>query len=381
MLIVADENIPFVREAFGGLGEIRLMAGRAMTRAAVREAEILLVRSVTKINEALLAGSKVRFVGTATIGTDHVDRAWLTDEGIRFAAAPGSNADSVAEYMVAALLVMAERQGEPLAGRTLGIVGVGNVGSRVERMARALGMEPALNDPPLAERSGDAKYRPLEELYDCDFITLHVPLEESGKYPTMHLADWAFFERMRVDAVVVNSARGAVADNAALLCALTDGEIADAVLDVWEGEPEINPELLESAALATPHIAGYSFDGKVNGTEMLRQAAGEFLGVSSGWDRAAVMPRAAHERIVLDAAAGSAEDLVRRAVLTVYPIERDDRALREMTAIAPADRGAFFDGLRREYPRRREFANTTVTLWGGNSATEMLRGLGFQIAD
>lgn len=380
MLIVADENIPFAREAFGALGEVRLMAGRAMTPDSVRGADALLVRSVTKVGAALLQGSKVRFVGTATIGMDHVDREWLAREGICFTAAPGSNADSVAEYVTAALLVMARRQGIPLVGRKLGIVGVGNVGSRVERMARALEMETALNDPPLADRTGDPKYRPLEELFACDFITLHVPLEQGGKYPTVHLADKGFLEKMRADAVLLNSSRGAVADNVALLRALDSGEIADAVLDVWEGEPNINVALLELTALATPHIAGYSFDGKVNGTEMLLAAAREFFGVSADWDRAALMPAPEHERIVLDAEEAEAEDLVREAALTVYPIERDDQALRETSVIAPDDRGMFFDRLRKNYPQRREFANTTVVVKGDDTvAAEKLGGLGFQV--
>lgn len=380
MLIVADENIPFVREAFGALGEVRLMAGRAMTPDSVREADMLLVRSVTQVGAALLQGSKVRFVGTATIGMDHVDSEWLAREGICFTAAPGSNADSVAEYVTAALLVMARRQGLPLAGRKLGIVGVGNVGSRVARMARALEMEVALNDPPLADSTGDPKYRPLEELFACDFITLHVPQEKDGQYPTIHLADMGFFQKMRADAVLLNSSRGAVADNKALLRALESGEIGDAALDVWEGEPNINVELLEGTALATPHIAGYSFDGKVNGTEMLLDAAREFFGVPADWNRAAMMPAPEHGRIALDAEEEDAEDLAREAVLTVYPIERDDQALRETGIIAPDDRGIFFDRLRKEYPRRREFGNTTIVVNGDNAvAAETLRGLGFQV--
>ena len=382
LLFVADENIPFVREAFGGLGDVRTMAGREMTPAAVRDAEMLLVRSVTRVNAALLSGSSVRFVGTATIGTDHVDTGWLAREGVRFAAAPGSNADSVAEYIIAALLVVAGRQGRSLAGRTLGIVGVGNVGGRVESRARALGMEVVLNDPPLARRTSEPKYRPLEELFDCDFITLHVPLEMAGADATRHLADDAFLARMQSDAVLLNSSRGAVADNAALLRALESGEIGGAILDVWEGEPEINVTLLERVALGTPHIAGYSFDGKVKGTAMLHAAACELLGTRADWDWAAVMPPAEHRLITLDAAGETVEEILRDAVLTVYAIERDDEALREIRALAPAEQGAFFDQLRKEYPRRREFPNTTVALKGWNTeAAGKLQALGFSVID
>jgi len=382
VLIVADENIPFVREAFAEFGDVRTMAGREMTPEAVRDAEMLLVRSVTRVNAELLSGSSVRFVGTATIGTDHVDTGWLARRGISFASAPGSNADSVAEYIVAALLVVAGREGRPLAGRALGIVGVGNVGGRVERRARALGMEVALNDPPLARLTGDPKYRPLAELFDCDFITLHVPLEKAGPDATWHLADGAFLKRMGRDAVLVNSSRGAVADNAALLRALESGEIGGAILDVWEGEPEIDVALLELVALGTPHIAGYSFDGKVRGTAMLREAACEFLGTRAEWDWEALMPPPEHGLITLDAAGAAAEDILREAALTVYPIERDDEALREIRALAPAERGAFFDRLRKEYPRRREFPNTTVALRGPNAeAAGKLRALGFRVVE
>ena len=380
MLIVADENIPFVREAFGALGTIRLISGRAMTPEAVRDAEMLLVRSVTPVNEVLLAGSAVRFVGTATIGADHVDQDYLARRDIRFAAAPGSNANSVAEYVTAALLVLARRQGRELAGRSLGVIGVGNVGSCVVEKARVLGMQVVLNDPLLRRKTGDARYRPLEEIFNCDFITLHVPLEELGPDPTWHLADAAFVKRMKPETVLLNTSRGAVADNAALLHALKTGIIAGAVLDVWEGEPVIDCALLDRVALGTPHIAGYSFDGKVNGTVMLYEAACDFLGIEPSWDAAAHMPAPEHPELSVDSKAAPGEDVLRQAVLTVYPIERDDRALRGICRQPPDERAAHFDRLRKEYPPRREFHYTDVIMENEDRrVAAALGGLGFPV--
>ncbi len=380
MLIVADENIPFAREAFSTLGEVRLASGRALTPAMVRDAELLLVRSITRVDRALLEGSRVRFAATATIGTDHVDEAWLKQAGIAFAAAPGSNANSVGEYVVCALLTLAARQGRPLAGRSIGIVGVGNVGTRVEAKCRALGMEVRLNDPPLARRTGDPKYRPLEELLSCDFLTLHTPLEKGGPDPTWHLANAALLARMNPGAVLLNASRGAVADGRALLAALESGSLGGAVLDVWEGEPTPDLRLLARVDLATPHIAGYSYDGKVNGTEMIYRAACAHLGVEPRWDRAACMPAPEIAELPLEAAGRPEEEVLREAALRLYPIERDDASLRRV-ADQPADkRGVYFDRLRKDYPVRREFQNTRLRVAGGTPALERkLRGIGFTL--
>ena len=383
MLIVADENIPFIREAFNTLGDVRVAHGRQITPELVRDAEMLLVRSITPVNEALLAGSRVRFVGTATIGTDHVDLAWLKKADIAFSAAPGSNANSVGEYMVAALLTLAQRQGKPLAGRSIGIVGVGNVGQRVEAKCRALGMRVLLNDPPLARRTGDPKYRPLDELFDCDFITLHVPLDKGGQDPTHHLADDRFLRRMRRDAVLCNASRGAVHDTSALLAALDEERLAGVVLDVWEGEPNISLELLKRAALGTPHIAGYSYDGKVNGTAMIYAAACQSLGVAPRWDRGAHMPAPEVPELSLEAGRRPDEDVLREAVLKLYPIERDDAALRRIAQAPPEKRGAHFDKLRKDYPVRREFAHTLVRVRAGGAGQAALEaklaGVGFWV--
>ncbi len=379
MKIVADENIPFVREACATLGEVTLAAGRDVTRETLRDADLFFCRSVTKINRALLEGTRVRFVGTATIGFDHVDIAYLKQAGIAFASAPGSNANSVAEYIVAAMLVLGRRGGFALEGKALGVVGVGNVGSRVVRKAEALGMRILQNDPPLARATGDKRFLPLDALLDADFLTFHVPLTKEGQDATYHMVDGAFLARMKRSAYLLNSSRGPVVDEAALKAALVGRRIAGAVLDVWETEPAFDPGLLALAAIGTPHIAGYSFDGKVAATEMIYRAACETIGVKPTWDPAAIMPPPGHPRLGIECAGRPDEDVLREAVLTIYDIEGDDRNLRQSPQ-PPAERGAYFDRLRKVYPERREFQNTTLMLHGAGERLKVkLAGVGFRI--
>jgi erythronate-4-phosphate dehydrogenase len=377
MRIVADENIPYVRDAFGALGDVTTISGRAISADAVRDADILLVRSITKVNRVLLDGSAVRFVATATIGEDHIDKAYLAERGIAFASAPGSNADSVRQYVTAALLVMAERFGLDLRRLGLGIVGVGNVGSRVHQNACALGMRCILNDPPLARLTKDPKYRPIDEIFDCDIVTLHVPLTKWGRDATRHLADETLIRRLKRGAVLINTARGAVADGEAVKRALDDGHLRACVLDVWEREPNIDAELLRRVFIATPHIAGYSFDGKVNGTRQIYEAACRFLNTAPRWNPSPLLP--APECPFLDVD-GNDPDAVHKAVRAVYDIMRDDAATRTLLDLPEQERAKRFDQLRKEYPRRREFFNTRVQVTPPNPALEeCLRKIGFTI--
>lgn len=375
MKIIVDENIPFGREAFGQLGDVVTMHGRKMDAATVRDADLLVIRSITKVNRELLDGSRVRFVGTCTIGTDHVDEAYLRERGIGFASAPGCNANSVAEYIVCALLVLAIRGNYTLTGKTIGVVGVGNVGSKVVAKCAALGMRVLQNDPPLARLwPCEKKFLPLEALMDADFISLHVPLTKEGPDKTWHLADVAFFKRMKPDAVLFNTCRGAVVDNKAINRA--------SILDVWEGEPNIDVTLLPRVALGTPHIAGYSYDGKVNGTTMIYRAACAHLGSKPDWDATPLLPPSPHARLALDATGRNEEDVLREAALRGYDIEADDRRLRAIADLPAGERGAYFDRLRKEYPQRREFQNTTITLRGGSSdLRKKLIGVGFKQGD
>jgi len=376
--IVADKNIPYAPEAFGTLGEVRTLVGRDITAADVRDADLLIIRSTLKVNRALLEGSRVRFVATATIGTDHVDLDYLAGQRIEFASAAGSNANSVAEWVSAALLVTAGRRGFRLAGRSIGVVGVGNVGSRVVKKAEALGITVVQNDPPLARETGDARYRSLEDALGCDVVTFHVPLTREGQDATYHMADRALFQRMRPGAVLVNSSRGAVVVEQDLREALRSGHISASLHDVWEGEPELSPETVAAADVATPHIAGHSFDGKVAGTAMVYEAACGFLGVEPSVDVLSLRPPPEVPQLVVRGGA-EPEDVVRETVLQVYDIRKDDAAVREMAQLPDAERGEAFASYRRNYPVRREFYNIALCFEDCPAAArETLLGLGFR---
>lgn len=373
MKIVADPNIPFVQEAFGPLGKVQLAPGREIAAGAVRDAEVLLVRSVTPVDAALLDGSRVKFVATATIGFDHINRNYLSGRGIGFASAQGSNANSVTEYVVAAMLEMAQRQKFRLRDKTLGVIGVGHVGSRVVRNAEALGMRVLQNDPPRERNEGLKDFVRFEQvLAEADIITLHVPLTREGQDATFHLFDKDKLAVLELHKpILINTSRGAVVDNKALLKAI-DGEwVRGVVLDVWENEPNISPELLDVVDIGTPHIAGYSFDGKVNGTRLIYEAACQFLGIKPAWEP--VLPPPPVPRIELTVSSGEDdEEVIRRVVRRVYNIHADDDALRENVRA--------FDKLRAEYPVRREFFNTELVLRGaGEGVRAKFAALGFKM--
>jgi len=381
MRIVADENIPFVADAFGRFGEVLTLPGRRLTPAVVAGADVLLVRSVTKVGSALLDRSKLRFVGTATIGTDHVDLAYLKKRKIAFAAAPGSNAMSVAEYVTAALLVLARRGGYTLAGKTIGIVGVGNVGSRVAVKAAALKMKVLLNDPPLFRRTGDRKFLPLEKLFKADFLSIHAPLAMEGPDATFHMVNEDFVASMKPGSVLINTARGPIAEGRALKRALDGDQLAQVVLDVWENEPNPDPSLIERCALATPHVAGYGYDGKVRGTYMLYRALARFLKRKPSWKMQDVLPAPPYPQLALRARGRDDEDVIRDAVLTVCDVEADDAAMRKILQLPGEDRPSYFDKLRRNYPVRREFHNTRILLKNARAGLRAaLKGLDFNVA-
>ena len=381
MKIIADENIPAVAQAFGTLGEVTLLPGRDLRAQDVRTADVLLVRSVTRVGRELLEGSRVRFVGSATIGFDHVDRDYLQSRSIGFATAPGSNATSAAEYVVSALLALGEWEGFSLARRTVGIVGCGNVGSRVRDRLAALGCDCLINDPPLRERGGHDEFVGLDDILQADIISVHVPLERAGRHPTWRLFDEAVLRRMKPDAVLINTSRGAVVENAALDALLAKRRDLRVVLDVWEGEPAIEMRLLEKVALGTAHIAGYSLDGKLRGTEMIYRAACDYLGCAPRWDAATVLP-AANTLDLRGSTGGDVLEQVRAAVFNAYDIRADDERLRGLLRLPPADRPAGFDRLRKEYPIRREFAATTVVISEDAARLgDLLRGIGFNVVD
>ncbi len=380
MKIVADANIPFVRECFSSVGQVVVRSGREITPAALADADALLVRSITRVDGNLLAGSAVRFVGTATIGFDHVDVEYLERNHIGFASAPGSNANSAAEYIIAALLEVGRRHGIRLEGKSIGVIGVGNVGGRVAAKCEALGMRVLRNDPPLQRQTGDPRYSPRDALYDCDFVTLHTPLTHEGVDKTFHLADTGFFSSLKRGAVFLNASRGAVVDSPALKTAIASGHLRAVVLDVWENEPNIDRELLERIALGTPHIAGYSFDGKVAGMIMIYESFCRHFGLSPRFGVQDFLPEPDVPRLEIKAGGAGDEELLARVVEQVYPIRRDDEDLRRIICQRPEERGRFFDLLRKNYPVRREFHNTSVVLNGsGGALAQKLRGIGFGV--
>lgn len=392
MKIIVDENIPFGKEAFGALGEVIILSGRAITADVLKDTgtEVLLVRSVTKVGHELLKHSSIKFVGTATIGTDHIDLEFLKKENIGFSSAPGSNANSVAEYIVAALLFLAKVKKSKLKDKTLGVIGVGNVGSRVVTKAQSLGMKVLLNDPPLARATGENKYVPLESIFNADILTLHVPLTKKGEDATYHMVNEEFLSKMKPDSILINSSRGSVVDETALKPALRDKCIAAAVLDVWEHEPSIDIEMLKLAALGTPHIAGYSFDGKVNGTFMIYKALCKHLNIEPQWNPDEVFFNEKQPSLSLVNLSQNVEkveqseqvkDLIDRLVRQFYDIRKDDNNLRKITQLAANEQGAYFDLLRREYPVRREFQSADVKLSRDDKKlSEVLLSLGFRIS-
>jgi erythronate-4-phosphate dehydrogenase len=376
--ILADENIMFVRQAFAALGEVRTMPGREVRCEHVRDVDVLLVRSVTQVNAELIGDSPVRFVATATIGTDHVDTSLLAQRGIGFAAAEGCNANSVAEYVVSALLTMSSRLGRPLAGQRLGVVGVGRIGGRVVRYARALGMDVLMNDPP-RQRAEGGDFVSLDQVLDeSDVVTLHVPLTLGGPDATVHLIGPGQLALMRPQAVLINTSRGEVVDAPALQAAVQAGRVR-AVIDTWPYEPGIDCELLSRVDLGTAHVAGYSADGKLNGTVMIYQAACQHLGIRPTWSPAGLLAPPERAELWLSEQ-GDDESATTWAVWQAYDISRDDEELRKLLALPAADRAGHFDALRAKYPYRREFGAYTVKVPAARTPVAVaLDVLGFQV--
>jgi len=374
MKIVADENIPFVKECFSSAGDCITIHGRQITPEILKDADALLVRSITKVDKNLLEGTNVKFVGTATIGFEHIDVDYLASKKIGFASAPGSNANSVTEYVVSGLLNLAEKHKFDISKKSIGIVGVGNVGGRLEKKAKTLGMKVVLNDPPLKRQTGDEKYRPIEEIFDCDIVTLHTPLTKEGTDKTYHLADEKFLKSLKKDAIFFNTCRGKVHETSALKKAITDGKLRACVLDVWENEPNIDIELVKMVDYGTPHIAGYSYDGKVVGMIMIYEMFCKHFGVKPKFSAKDFLPRPQVEKI--DISKNDPKPLL-TIVNTLYDIKRDDEKLRQITNKPAEKQGEYFDRLRKNYHIRREFQNTAISTTD-NKLRNILEGLGFK---
>ena len=281
MKVIIDHKIPYIKEAIEKIAdEVVYLPGHAFTKEEVKDADALIVRTRTRCNQELLEGSQVKFIATATIGYDHIDTEYCLEAGIAWTNCPGCNAGSVEQYVHSVLLLLKSEKGLDLNNSTIGVVGVGHVGSRVAKMAESLGMKVLLNDPPRANK-GEQGFVDLETIArECNVITFHTPLNREGTYRTFHLADEDFFFSLKRNPFVINSSRGEVVDTASLLAALAAGKVKDAIIDTWEHEPHISKELLSVSYLGTPHIAGYSADGKANATRMSLKALCLFFGIN-----------------------------------------------------------------------------------------------------
>lgn len=377
MKIICDSHIPFLNGVLEPYADVVYLPGGRITRDDVLDADALVVRTRTRCDANLLEGTKVRFIATATIGFDHIDTGWCESNGIAWTNAPGCNSWSVQQYMGSLLANMSQRMGFDCKQKTLGVVGVGNVGSKVARLAALLGFRVLLCDPPRSRREGSNGFVSLDEIIgNCDIITCHVPLTYDGEDSTYHLFDAARLAAMNGSRILINTSRGEVVDCKALKQALKTRSLQAASLDVWENEPDIDKELLDALFTGTPHIAGYSADGKATGTTMCVQALGRFFDLACRDWQATDLPAPLQPlEFTIDAADRKPQEVLADAILHTYDVMQDDAELR-------ADVSGF-ERLRSEYKTRREFPAFTVKLLNDTSgrATVFLREAGFNICE
>ena len=374
MKIVCDNKIPFLRGVLEPYADVVYLPGKETTADDLRDADAVITRTRTKCNSSLLEGSRVKVIATATIGFDHIDTSWCESHGIIWKNAPGCNSHSVKQYISSVLCTLAKRFGLELRKMTLGVVGVGNVGSKVADVGRALGMKVLLNDPPRQRAEGPDAFVSLDRLIaESDIISLHVPLNREGEDATWHLFDGGRISSLRPSQILINSSRGPVVDNDALKAALKSGGLRAAVLDVWEKEPDIDRELLGLLAVATPHIAGYSADGKAAGTAASVRTVAQVLGLPlTQWAPSDVPAPRQTLDFTVDASSREELDVVSEAVFHAYDVMDDDAALRA----APQS----FEKLRGDYQIRREPSAFTLRLHGGSPGLcSSLRLLGFNV--
>ena len=354
MKIVADKNMPLLAETFGRHGEVQLLNGREICNADLADAEVLLVRSVTRVNEDLLSGTGIRFVGSATIGIDHLDTVWLEANNIAWAHAPGCNANAASQYALAMMWLACERLHRDFRQQTVGIIGRGNVGGRLEHLLKVLGIPVMSCDPPLQDL-GERQLVSMDEVCANSIISLHVPLTINGKYPTINLLESRLLENLQPNTLLVNTSRGAVIEKAGLLAQLGSGRL-QAALDVWPDEPFIEIEMLDAVTVATPHVAGYSREGKQAGTEIIYQAFCKTFALkppnqlTSGF-----------ENLTLDfPPATTADEALNQSIQSSSQVFRDDAALRDLPPFSHTDNRVHIDKLRATYPERYEFKSHLV---------------------
>jgi erythronate-4-phosphate dehydrogenase len=373
--IVADHKIPFLKGALEGAASMVYLPGGEISRRDIMDADALITRTRTRCDRSLLEGTKVKFIASATIGYDHIDTVFCREAGIGWTSAPGCNASSVRQYMVSALLYLAVSRGLDLTKLTLGVVGVGNVGSRVAAAAEILGMKVLINDPPRARREGWDAFVSLEEILErSDVITLHVPLNRGGEDNTYRMVDKRFMERIRPGSILVNTSRGGVVSERDLIRGIEGGKLSGVILDVFENEPVINLELLKMTTLATPHIAGYSLDGKANGTGMAVRAVSKAFALGmDDWEPDRI-PMPEETDLLADAGSRERTELLWEIYRATYDITVDDSRLK--------DNPDAFESLRGNYPLRREPPVYQVRLLRGTrEIMQILEKLGFKVVN
>ena len=370
MKILVDENMPYAQTLFSELGEVKAIPGRPIPTQELIDADALMVRSITKVNRSLLDNTEVKFVGTATAGFDHVDTQWLSEANIGFSSAPGCNAIAVVEYVFSALLLLAERDNFDLRDKTIGIIGVGNVGGRLFNRLSAWGVKTVLCDPPRAAKGDKENFVPLDVVLEqADILTFHTPLNTTGEYKTLHLMDESRLSHLREGTILINASRGEVVDNQALLGLLKQGKKLSVILDVWEPEPNLETELLDRVDIGTPHIAGYTLEGKARGTTQVYEAYCQFLGKTSQVSLSSLLPKPDISSITLNGKL--TQQQLKRLVHLVYDVRRDDAALRAVATV-PGE----FDKLRKHYQERREWSSLHV-LSDNEETVSQLNLLGF----
>jgi erythronate-4-phosphate dehydrogenase len=373
--IVADNKIPFLKGVLEPFAEIIYLPPKEIIREKILDADALLVRTRTKCNTDLLDGTDVKFIGTATIGYDHIDQSYCESKNIKWINAPGCNSSSVMQYIASAILTLAGKEKFNLNEMTIGVVGVGNVGSKVARLCSLLGMKVLLNDPPRERKEGGEQFVPLDKLIDrSDIITFHVPLIKEGIDKTYHLADDLFFKKLNGKKILFNSSRGEVVDSTALKNAIKNKIIINSVLDVWENEPNIDLELLGLVDIATPHIAGYSADGKANGTAICVRELSSFFGfeISKEWYPQSIPDPANSKELTFDCSKKTKNEIIKEIVLETYDIAKDDDTFRKSAGT--------FEKQRGEYPVRREFPFYKINLLNSNQDLNVtLTNLGFNL--
>ena len=373
MNIIIDDKIPYIRGVLEPYAEVLYLPGKLTTAEVVKDADALVTRTRTICSREVLEGSKVKLIATATIGFDHIDTAYCEGNGIKWVNAPGCNAESVNQYISSALFSYSRRNAYTLKGKTIGVVGVGQVGSRIAKTCAILGMKVLLNDPPRERREGSAQFVSLQAVQQqADIITFHVPLNRGGVDNTFHMADEKFLRGLKKKALLINTCRGEVFDTGAVYRARKANDLSGLVIDCWENEPDIDLPLLDLVDYATPHIAGYSKDGKANGTTRSVRAISKFFGLGiDQWEPPDVeAPK--HPLIELDGDGQDDASLLAEAILLTYRIEEDDQALRDNTQM--------FEQLRGDYPVRREFDSHSIRATNIEPPTiERLAKLGFKI--